>query len=132
MRRDRIGESTRGWQRLTASVAANEADLPNLAEHRNRLASLLELIENLTLQQSALNASKQETTSNLQDALAEAHTVADFLRTGVRLKYGKSSQKLVEFGIRPFRGRAPQPEPDHPEVEAPPAEVAADSTDQPA
>jgi hypothetical protein len=104
MPRDRIAVSTRGWQRLTTSLAANAADLPHLEAHRARLAELLTQVINLGNQQAVLTATKQEVTKQLQAAVTEARTVAAFLRLGVREKYGKDAEKLVEFGLQPFRG----------------------------
>ena len=125
MARDRIGATTKGWQRLTVSLAANATDVPHLDAHRARLTDLLAQVQTLGNQQAALAASKQEVTKQFQAALAEAHTVAAFLRSGLREKYGKEAEKLVEFGLRPFRGirrkkepDAPGPTPEHPVVKA--------------
>lgn len=73
---DRIGTSTKGWQRLTVSLAANAADLPHLEAHRARLSELLIQVQDLGNQQAALTASKQELTKQLQAAVAEARTVS--------------------------------------------------------
>jgi hypothetical protein len=137
MARDRIGASTKGWQRLTTSLAANAADLPHLEAHRARLAELLTRVHSLGNQQAVLTASKQEVTKELQAALTEARTVAAFLRSGLREKYGKEAEKLVEFGLRPFRGisRRQEPETPAPKPEKPATKAAtgtAGSPDRPA
>lgn len=129
---DRIGVSTKGWQRLAASLAANAADLPHLEAHRARLAELLTQVQDLGNQQAALTATKQEVTKQLQAALAEARTVSAFLRTGVREKYGKDSEKLVEFGLRPFRGiRRKEEETEAPAPEAEKTTAKATGTSDP-
>jgi hypothetical protein len=125
MARDRIGASTKGWQRLTTSLAANAADLPHLEAHRERLAELLTQVQNLGNQQAALTASKQEVTKQLQAAVTEARTISAFLRSGVREKYGKEAEKLVEFGLRPFRGLRRRDE----ETEAPAPQPKTSSTE---
>jgi hypothetical protein len=134
MARDRIGATTKGWQRLTASLAANATDVPHLDAHRARLADLLTQVQILGNQQAALTASKQEVTKLFQAALAEAHTVAAFLRSGLREKYGKEAEKLVEFGLRPFRGirRRKEPESPEPAPENPSVKADAGTSDSPA
>jgi len=131
MAQDRIAASTKGWQRLTTSLANNAADFPHLEAHRARLADLLIQVQNLGNQQAALTATKQEVTKQLQAAVTEARTVSAFLRSGVREKYGKDAEKLVEFGVRVFRGNRPREEgePKAPPPEA--SEAAADSSSPP-
>ena len=126
----------RGWRRLSSALEANSDDLPGFEESHERLDELLVRIHELNVEQSALAASKQLITQRYQAALAEAHTVAANLRENLRFKYGKTSEKLVEFGIRPFRflRRRPepepqQPEPPQPEPQTPPVEIAAEPTD---
>jgi ABC-type transporter Mla subunit MlaD len=94
-----------GWEKTATALAANAADLPHLEGRRTRLDALLEQISSLSAQQSVLTASKQDVSKRLQAALQEASSLADFLRTGVREHYGTRSEKLVEFGLQPFRGR---------------------------
>lgn len=134
MPRETIGNATQGWQILTTAVAANADDLPYLAGHRTRLAELLSQVQNLVNQQAVLRASKQEITRQLQVAVDEAHTVAAFMRAGVREQYGREAEKLLEFGIRPFRGvRQEEEEPTpQPETAKPTAEAPSGTSDRPA
>jgi len=135
MPQDRIGVSARGWQRLTTSLANNAADFPHLEGHRARLAELLTQVQNLGNQQAALTATKQEVTKQLQAAVAEARTVSAFLRSGVREKYGKDAEKMVEFGLRVFRGNRrkedEEPKPPTPEPEDPAPTAPADTSSPP-
>jgi hypothetical protein len=134
MPQDRIAVSTRGWQRLTTSLTNNAADFPHLEGHRARLAELLTQVHSLGNQQAALTASKQEVTKQLQAAVTEARTVSAFLRAGVREKYGKDAEKMVEFGLRVFRGnRRPEEEtkPPVPETAKDAAEAATDTSSPP-
>ena len=134
MPQDRIAVGTKGWQRLTTSLANNTADFPHLEGHRARLAELLTQVQSLGNQQAALTATKQEVTKQLQAAVTEARTVSAFLRAGVREKYGKDAEKLVEFGMRVFRGNRPQEaetKPPVPEPEKPAPETTADTSSPP-
>lgn len=91
---------------VNAALEANAADFPHLEAFRLQLVKLLGEARTLSTQQSALAASKQETTKRLQIVLDEGFKLTTFLRTGVKQRYGSRSEKLVEFGIQPFRGRS--------------------------
>ncbi len=114
--------TTNGWAHTSAAVEANAADVPHLEPSRVKLDGLRDRAEVLYSEQSAFAASKQETTRQLLEVLRAGNALVDLLRTGVREHYGPSSEKLVEFGIKPFRGRnrkvnAPLPEEPEPEPE---------------
>ena len=94
-----------GWEQVAAGVTANEAQVPQLVAGLARLEALIVLMRNLNLQYTALRATKQELVQQIQSALREGDAIADFLKTGARAHYGSDSEKLVEFGIQPFRGR---------------------------
>jgi len=114
------GETLSGWQELASSLTANTAELPHLEGHRARLADLLKQAQDLTTQQAALTASKQEVSKKLQGIMDEGKKLATYLRVGVRQHYGSRAEKLVEFGMRPFRGlRRKQTDPSTPEVKPP-------------
>jgi len=125
------GETLNGWQELASSLSANTAEIPHLEGHRTRLADLLKQAQDLTTQQAALTASKQEVTKKLQGVMDEGKKVATFLRVGVRQHYGTRAEKLLEFGLRPFRGlRQKKSDPSTPEAK-PPADQPPASTPSP-
>jgi hypothetical protein len=105
MARETYGETLTGWQELATSLEANTADLQHLEAHRARLTELLKRAQALGSQQAALTASKQEASKELLDVIAEGRKLATFLRVGVKQRYGTRAEKLVEFGLQPFRGR---------------------------
>jgi hypothetical protein len=69
-------------------------------------------------QQAALAASKQEESKRQRKLLVEGRKLATFMRNGARRRYGDDSEKLVEFGLLPFRGRRRPPE-EQPTVKPP-------------
>jgi hypothetical protein len=97
------------------SVRANSPDLPQLEIPVTRLEALLALGLDLTKEQALFRASKQEKSQQLQTVLAEGSRLATLVRNTLKQHYGPSSEKLAEFGLKPFRGRkarqAPEPEP---------------------
>ncbi len=94
-----------GWAQVAAGVIANEAEVPQLLGGFSRLEVLINLMRSLSVQFATLRASKQEMAQQIKAVLREGDALADFLKTGARAHYGSDSEKLVEFGVQPFRGR---------------------------
>jgi hypothetical protein len=96
---------------------------------RVKLAGLLAQGVELSQQQAALAASKQETTKKIQAPLAEGNRLVTSMRRMIADQYGITSEKLTEFGIQPFRGRtrtpSPAPQPESPAPEESLEEVTA-------
>jgi len=112
------------WQRLNVTVQANSADLPQLEAQRLRLETLIGQGLDLTKEQLAFRASKQDKSQQFQAVMDEGTRLATFLRAAVKQHYGPTSEKLAEFGLQPFRGRkakpAADPTPTPPAPHAPP------------
>ena len=109
-----------GWVKVLAAVAVHAAELPYLAEPSSRLENLLELVKTLSTEYSALTANKQDIKQRLLQALREGDAAAAFLRSGARERFGNRSEKLVQFGLQPFRGRSKPVVPPTEEPESPP------------
>lgn len=99
------------WQRLNAMLQANSADLPQLEAQRLRLETLIGQGVDLTKEQLAFRASKQEKSQQFQEVMDEGTRLATFLRVAIKQHYGPTSEKLAEFGLKPFRGRKAKPAP---------------------
>jgi hypothetical protein len=122
----RFINTTNGWAHTSAAVAANASELEHLEASRAKLDGFRNRAEELYVEQSALTAGKQESTRQLQEVLRAGNALVDFLRTGAREHYGASSEKLIEFGIRPFRSRTRKVSPPPPEKPEPdPIEVVS-------
>ena len=104
-REPQYGVTINGWERLLVPLEANKQDLPHLETHRALLAGMVTQAREISAQQAAMAASKQEATKRLQALLVEGRKLATFLRTGVRQQYGNRSEKLVEFDLQPLRVR---------------------------
>jgi len=111
-----------GWDKMDVAVTANADKVPELEVNLGGLRTRSQRARQLFAQQAALTAAKQEVTQELQQVIYEGNALARFLREGLRAYLGKSSEKLIEFGVRPFRGlsRKPAPPPPAPETSAPP------------
>ncbi len=105
------------WQRLLAALGANSTDLAHLEVPRAKLAALFTQAVDITKQQAALKASKQDSSQQIKQVAADGRRLATLLRGGVKEHYGPKAEKLTEFGVQPFRGRkakepvAPSPAP---------------------
>lgn len=112
MTRERTQSGKLGdWSRLGATVRENSADLPHLETSVQRLEALQTQGVDLTKEQRAFRAIKQEKTQQLKTVLAEGTRLATLLRSAVKQHYGPTSEKLAEFDLKPFRGRKAKTEP---------------------
>lgn len=96
-----------GWDQV---VAASEG-LPHLAASRAKLQDLVEQARIQSAQQATFTAMKQQYTKDLKQTLRSGQLLVDVLRTGAREHYGTQSEKLVEFGMQPFRSKIRTPPP---------------------
>ncbi len=88
------------------AVEANRQELPHLEESLVKIDGVLSDVKDLTAQQASLSATKQDISKRLAERMREGERVMAFVDTCVRQRYGNRSEKLVEFGLQPFR---PQP-----------------------
>lgn len=104
-REPQYGVTLNGWERLLLSLEANKNDFPQLETYRTLLATALQKVREISGEQAALTASKQDATQRLQKEIADGRKLATLLRTALRHHYGNRSEKLVEFDVQPFRAR---------------------------
>ena len=116
-----------GWAQISAGVTNNIEQVEHLQPGVIKLKELHMRAINLSAQQAALTTTKQETTKELRQVIREGDALADFLRTGARAHFGANSEKMIEFGMQPFRGRKAKSETPAPKPEAP-ATSTPDST----
>jgi hypothetical protein len=93
------------WEQTNVSVAANINEVPHLEAPRAKLQTTLEEVRSLLTQQDLHAAAKQQVSQRLRILLADGRKLATFLRTGIKEHFGNRNEKLVEFGIQPFRRR---------------------------
>jgi hypothetical protein len=106
MSRENYATTVYGWKTLGSGLETNAGDHQNLEGHRLLLDQMTERADTLVARRNALEAEKQAVTRELQTLLDQGRTVATFLRAAMRQHYGTRSEKLVEFGLRPFRRRS--------------------------
>ena len=112
-RSGKLGE----WQRLMAALEMNQTELAHLETQRTQMATMVGQAEDLFQSQAALSASKQDASRQLAALVAECDRLATVLRFSLKQFYGPTAEKLVEFGIQPYRGRSVRPKLPPPPVE---------------
>lgn len=111
-----IADIVLDWEKLTAALSNNFADLPGLEPLRQELETLLAEVRIIAPEQAARKAAAQQSRQELTDRLTRGRLLATRLRDGVRAHYGDRTEKIVEFGLRPYRKRARTPKTTEPEL----------------
>ena len=118
------------WDHLQERLNANAAELAHLEAMRKRLGEVTEQARQIAAAQAAQKAAKQTASQSLKAAVVEGDRLANVLRAALKQHYGIRSEKLAEFGVKPFRGRnrtlkAKEPEGKQPQASEPPATPAS-------
>lgn len=92
-------------ERLLSRLQSNRAELAHLEVSMARLEALQAQIKEAADRQSLHTAEKQEASKQFQTALVEGERLATVLQLSVKQHYGIRSEKLADFGIKPFRCR---------------------------
>jgi hypothetical protein len=108
-----------GWERLSEWLTANASELAHLETSRVKLEGLLTQARQVAAVQAAQVAAKQQASQSMKTIITEGERVANVLRASVKEHYGIRSEKLAEFGVKPFRGRKPKAAPETPGAPAP-------------
>jgi hypothetical protein len=103
---DRNATHSKEWRELATTITVNAADLPQAAVPLAALEVLLSDLPGLIVEQNLHRANKQQVSQRLDALHREGAKLATLLRNIAKQHYGSRNEKLVEFGIPPFRGRA--------------------------
>lgn len=107
-------------QRLSGTMEANKEELPHLEPFRLKLGGILTQVLDVSQEQAALKARKQETSKQLRRLLSEGQRLATVVRAAVKEHYGVREEKVAEFGVQPFRGRKSKKAPEKAVPSVPP------------
>jgi hypothetical protein len=97
------------WERLTAAVTNNEANLPDLSLQKASLASILQEAKEVSTRQDASRSQLAVDSKRRREILFEGRGAASRLRSALKGALGGHNEKLVEFGLRPIRQRRSSP-----------------------
>jgi hypothetical protein len=85
------------------ALAANIEETPELVMPLATLDGFLALLRELTTEQARLTAARQEVSQRIAELMDKAQKLMTYVDLGVKHHYGNSSEKLVEYGLQPFR-----------------------------
>jgi len=103
---DRSASDLKEWDGLATAATANAADLPQAEIARTGLEKLRDELRELVNQRNLHQSNKQQLSQRIAKIHEEGSKLATVIRVIAKQHYGNRSDKLVEFGIAPFRGRA--------------------------
>lgn len=87
----------------TKALAANIEEIPHLAMPLSKLDEFLTLLKELTVEQARLTAARQEVSKRIAEIIDEAQRLLTYVDVAVKEHYGNRSEKVVEYGLQPFR-----------------------------
>jgi hypothetical protein len=95
---------------LNAALTANAQELPGIQMLHQELTTVVTELQDLGILQDAQTAAVQQTTQAIQERMTRGKLLVTRLRNGVKAHYGTRTEKVIEFGIRPYRKaiRAPK------------------------
>jgi hypothetical protein len=106
---------------LLAAVDENLQVLPpDIGRYRDPVAQHLADLRTLKVRQESAIALKQEVTQELKAMKAKGRVLVTRLRNVVKANIGHDQERLVHFGIAPFRKRVRRAKPAVPTVKAAP------------
>jgi uncharacterized protein (DUF2336 family) len=108
------------WQLRLGAMEANAAELQDLEPGRQKLQAIVNGAQSAFQVQFSATAARQESSRTLETLVSEGRLVMAYLNAGLKEHYGKDSEKLIEFGIQPFRGQRPKPAKPEPPPPPPP------------
>ena len=100
-----FGEFLKKGEVMKQSLATHAEELAHLEKHRLRFDTTYDRVRNLLAQQADLTAKKQEISKELAVLLTDGRQLLSFLSVAVKEHFGKRAEKLVAFGLQPFRSR---------------------------
>ncbi|HWM93566.1 MAG TPA: hypothetical protein VN493_22585 [Thermoanaerobaculia bacterium] len=97
-----FADLNRSWSHLATSVAITRGLPPLLQTDRKKLDQALKEAREAERRQLAHRAAAQQATRDLEAAKRRAHDAAMRIRCGLWSHYGKNSEVLHAFGMRPY------------------------------
>ena len=116
MPKESYGEHMFAWDKLATSMENNSKDLGHMQREIDILKEALQEAREAKHRQLVLRAAAQQASRDLDAAMEKANEVAVRLNKGILSQYGHRSEKLVEFGLRPWRPRRPKAVAEAPEA----------------
>jgi outer membrane biosynthesis protein TonB len=122
-----IADFLHAWEKMVTNVIANAAELPDMSVNRDALQKVLEAAKARVALVASRRGVKQQEVKDQQELMRQGRFEFSRLRGALIAHYGPFSERLLDYGITPFRPRPRskgQPKPGQPTPEQPkPEEV---------
>jgi hypothetical protein len=89
------------WQVLYDNLTSHLTDMPQLTGDHTALGAVLGRARDLQNQQEAATGLARDLNQQRRELLKEGGGSADRLASGLRIALGKTSEKLIQFGVKP-------------------------------
>jgi hypothetical protein len=100
-----LADTLRDWESLLTAVADHAAELGVAEPYRAALAESLDKVRQAKGVQELHDAHRQTSTRTLGEVLMEGKDRAVRLRGAIQAVLGPTTERLIQFGIRPSRRR---------------------------
>jgi len=97
------GDLVIDWEKLAAAFRANPPAVIGVEPMLQDFETLLAELRSLGIQQDAQTAAVQQTSQDLDARVKRGTLLASRLRSAAKAFYGDRTEKVIEFGMRPFR-----------------------------
>jgi hypothetical protein len=91
------------WEKLTAAFRANPSAVIGVEPLLQEFETLVAEVHSLIVLQSVQTAAVQQTTQDIEARVKRGILLAARLRAAAKAFYGDRTEKVIEFGMRPFR-----------------------------
>jgi hypothetical protein len=93
------------WEKLLMAATETGPHVPGLPERLAELRAALERARELEALRARLQAERQQATDDLVTTRRQGDDLASAIRNKVMAHFGPRWEGLVQFGVRPLRGR---------------------------
>lgn len=91
------------WEKMAAAFRANPPAVIGVEPVLQEFETLLAELRSLGIQQDVQTATVQQTSKDIDARVKRGVLLAARLRGAVKAFYGDRTEKIIEFGMRPFR-----------------------------
>lgn len=124
-----LHEKVGRWKVLAANLAPHLGELPHFVDMHGDLERFTLQAETLDALQENLLAQRMEATRKRQDVDRNGEALRARIDAALRSEHGFTSERLVEFGVKPLKARGRRTPPIPPEPPAPEPEPLPPGTE---
>ena len=119
MPKSSLADFVTDWEKLLKNVTDTAAELPDLTVYRSPLDQLLGQAKDGLALAAARVGIKQQETKERQALMKAGKEAASKLRSAIKAHFGAKSERLLQYGMFPFRKRVKAQEKEKPKPETP-------------